>query len=63
VPDWQTIAVLLALAGALAYLARQALRTWRGKAGGCGGRCKCPPAPSRDVIREDELLGRLRGRR
>jgi hypothetical protein len=47
--DWQLALVLLIVAGAVAYLARQAWRSWRGRGSGCGsgcGTCKTPAAPA-----------------
>jgi hypothetical protein len=44
--DWQWALVGLCVALALAYLARQSWRTWRGRAASCGG-CKCAPPPAR----------------
>jgi hypothetical protein len=39
--DPQLIGVLACTALAAAYLAHRMLRTWRGKGGGCGGKCNC----------------------
>jgi hypothetical protein len=39
--EWQLLLVVVMVMVALLYLGRQTLRTWRGKAAGCGG-CKCP---------------------
>jgi hypothetical protein len=47
--DWQLLLVALALASALSYLGRRALRTWSGRGSACAG-CKCDtskPAASR----------------
>jgi hypothetical protein len=41
--DWQTVAVALVLAWAVAYLVRAALRTRKG----CGGGCGCAKSPAR----------------
>jgi hypothetical protein len=38
--DWQMLLVNALVMGALLYLGRQTLRTWRGRGAGCGG-CKC----------------------
>jgi hypothetical protein len=67
---WQTAAVVLAVALAGVYLARQTLRTWRGRGSGCGGGCQCPSSsasrgssPAGGLIGVDELTTRLRGGR
>jgi hypothetical protein len=39
--DPQLIGVLACVALAAAYLAHRMLRIWRGKGGGCGGKCNC----------------------
>lgn len=57
--DWQLPLALLVTAVAVAYLARQAWRTWRGRKAGCGG-CRCTPAapPSRLIPPEQIQLRR-----
>ncbi len=59
--DWQTIAVAIALAAAVAYLTARAVRAWRGRAAGCGGGCKCAPQEPKGLISADDLLRRVRG--
>jgi hypothetical protein len=39
--EWQFPIVMLAVAGAVLFLARSAWRTWSGAKGGCGGSCGC----------------------
>jgi hypothetical protein len=42
---WQMPLVLLVIAAAAVYLARQTWRSWTGtKSGGCGGGCGCSKA-------------------
>jgi hypothetical protein len=61
--------VLLALAGALAYLGWSAWRTWAGRGKGCGGGCACPggkgkAAPAGGLVSVEELTERAqRGRK
>jgi hypothetical protein len=43
---WQLLIVGLIVVAALAYLARQIWRSWRGASSGCGGGCKCASAKS-----------------
>jgi hypothetical protein len=66
--DWQPIAALGAVAVALLYVARAAVRTLRGRGAGCGGGCKCPgQRPSarngrgENLIAADQLTLRQRG--
>ena len=47
---WQWLIVLLCIAAAAAYIARSAWRTWRPKAGGCGGGCGCAAEPSKETL-------------
>jgi len=60
--DEQLIAVVLIVAGALAYLGRSAWRTWSGRGGGCGKKCSCGPKPEAGprLIPAEELTLRLR---
>jgi hypothetical protein len=46
--DWQPIAALVAVAVALVYVGRAALRALRGRGTGCGGGCKCPGSKGRN---------------
>lgn len=43
---WQWLVVGLLIAVALAYLARQAWRTLRGRKAGCGTSCGCASKPT-----------------
>jgi hypothetical protein len=66
--DWQGIAVLVCVAAAAAYVARQTWRTWAGRKAGCGS-CSCnastaaaQPIGSASLISPSELTARLRRR-
>lgn len=63
--DWQWIAVLGCVLFAAAYVARAAWRTWRPKAGACGGGCGTgcaapAEAPRVTLIPADQLKVRRR---
>jgi hypothetical protein len=65
--DWQLILVGLIVAVAMAFLAKSAWQTLRGKARGCGGKCACPrrgaaaqPAESDRLIPSHQLILRRR---
>ncbi len=63
--DWQPIAALGAVALALVYVGRVALRAWGGQGAGCSG-CKCSGAASSArkgaaLIPPDQLTLRSRG--
>ncbi len=59
--DWQLLAVLAVLALAVIYLARQAIRTLRGRGAGCGGGCNCAPEQPGNLLSADDLMKRVRG--
>jgi hypothetical protein len=67
--DWQLVLVLVCVAGAACYLARQTLRTWTASRKGCTGGCGCHGRPAADesngqaVFIPTEQLGRLPVRR
>jgi hypothetical protein len=63
--DWQPIAALGAVAVALVYVGRVALRALRGRGAGCGGGCKCPGSAAgkgrgEPLIAPDQLTLRSR---
>ena len=53
--DWQLLLVGVLVVLALAYLGRQTLHAWRGKASGCGS-CKCGPSKSADAAAIGDTL-------
>ncbi len=53
--DWQLLLVVALVMLALLYLARQTLRTWRGKGVGCGT-CKCPSTASAPNSTRETLI-------
>jgi hypothetical protein len=69
--DVQTLLVFLAVAVALAYLGRCALRTWAGSKAGCAGGCGCASAKEASqagaeggpLVSADQLTLRVRRRR
>src|SRR5262249_39432662 len=61
----QYLLVAVAVAGAVAYLAREVWRSWKGSCGsGCGSGCSGKqPAASTGLVKPEELLLRIRQRR
>jgi hypothetical protein len=53
---WQLLLVMLIVAGAACYLARQTWRSWGGKKSGCGGSCGCAGRPTSSASNSPTLI-------
>jgi attachment p12 family protein len=62
--NWQLAIVIVLVAAAGLYLARQTWRTWAGKKAGCGSGCGCASQPNtkphESLISSEQLVRRLK---